>query len=77
MTGLNSRRDEPSDRFILKKMRDEVELLIDETQTVEHHGFDRMAGGHNAHCRGLLRCMVDDIGDPEFFKHARDKARVI
>jgi len=25
----------------------------------------------------LLRRLVDDLGDPEFFKHARDKAKVI
>jgi hypothetical protein len=36
-----------------------------------------MASGHNAHCRVLPRRLGDDLGDPEFFKHTRDKARVI
>jgi hypothetical protein len=36
-----------------------------------------MAGGHNAHFWVLLRRLVDDFGDAEFFKHACDKAKVI
>jgi hypothetical protein len=36
-----------------------------------------MAGGHTPHCRVLLRRLINDLGDPEFFKHARDEAKVI
>src|ERR1700757_639839 len=54
-----------------------VELLVDKTQTVEHHGFDRMAGGHNTHFRVLLGGPINDFRDAEFFKHARDQTQMI
>jgi hypothetical protein len=77
LTGLKSRREEPSARCRRQKMRDEGARLIDEAQTVEPPGFDRMAGGHKAHGRVLRRGRVDDLGDPECCKHARDKAKGI
>jgi len=58
-------------------MRDEVELLVKKAQTVEHHGFDRIAGGHNPPFRGLLGGSINDFRDAEFFKHARDQTQVI
>jgi len=58
-------------------MGDEVELLVEKTQAVEHHGFDRMAGGHNPHSRVLLGGSINDFRDAEFFKHARDQTQVI
>ena len=75
MAGLNAWGNEARDRLILEKMGDEVELLVDKAQTVEHHGFDRMAGGHNPHFRVLLGGLINDLRDAEFFKHARDKAQ--
>jgi hypothetical protein len=51
MTGLNAGRNEASDGFILEKMGHEVELLVEKAQTIEHHGFDRMAGRHNPRFR--------------------------
>lgn len=57
-------------------MRHEVELWGDEAQAVEDQSFDGMASAHKAHCRVLPRRLVDDRGDPEFFKHARDKAQM-
>ena len=69
--------NEAREGFILEKMGDEVELLVDKTETVEHQSFDCMASRHNAHCRVLLRRLVNDLGDAEFFKHACDKAKVI
>jgi hypothetical protein len=36
-----------------------------------------LAGGHNPPFWVLLRRLVDDLGDPEFFKHAGDQAQVI
>ena len=77
MAGLNTWGNKARNRLIVEKMGDEVELLIDKTQTVEHHGFDRMAGGHNPHFRVLLGGSINDFSDAEFFKHARDKAKVI
>src|SRR5262245_59349054 len=58
-------------------MRDEVERLVKKAQTVEHHGFDRMAGGHNPHFRILLGGSINDFRDAEFFKHACDQPQVI
>jgi hypothetical protein len=77
MAGLNAWGNEARDRLILEKMGHEVELLVDKAETIKHHGFDRMASGHNPHFWVLLRRLVDDLGDPEFFKHACDKAPVI
>jgi hypothetical protein len=77
MAGLNAWGNEARDRLILEKMGDKVELLVDKAETIKHHGFDRMAGGHNPHFWVLLRRLVDDLGDPEFFKHACNKAQVI
>ena len=77
MAGLNAWGNQAQNRLIVEKMGDEVELLVDKTQTVEHHGCDRMAGGHNPHCWVLLGGSINDFRDAEFFKHARDKAQVI
>src|SRR5262249_20263622 len=77
MAGLNAWGNEARDGLILEKMGHEVELLVDKTQTVEHHGFDRMAGGYNPHFRVLLGGSINDFSDAEFFKHARDQTQVI
>ena len=54
-------------------MGDEGELLVEKAQTVEHHGFDRMAGGDNPHFRILLRRLINDLRNAEFFKHPRNQ----
>jgi hypothetical protein len=36
-----------------------------------------MAGGHHPHFWILLGGSINDCSDAEFFKHARDKAKVI
>ncbi len=77
MAGLNAWGNEARDRLILEKMGDEIELLIDKAEAVEHHGFDRMAGGHNPHFRVLLRRLINNLRDTEFFKHPRDQTQVI
>ena len=77
MAGLNAWGNEARDRLMLKKMRDKVELLVDKAQTVEDHGFDGMASGHNPHFRVLLRRLINHLRDAEFFKHPRDQAQVI
>ena len=77
MAGLHTWGNEARDGLILEKMGHEGELLVDKTQTVEHHGFDRMAGGHHPHVRVLLGGSINDFSDAEFFKHARDQTQVI
>ena len=62
---------------MLEKMGDEGELVIEKAETMKPHGCDRLAGGPNAHFRGLLRRLVDDLGDAEFCTHACDKAKGI
>ena len=58
-------------------MGDKVQLLVEKAQTVEHHGSDCMASGHNPHCRVLLRRVINDLSNAEFFKHPRDQTQVI
>jgi hypothetical protein len=77
MAGFDARGDEASGWFILKKMWHEVELLVDEAQAIEDHGLDGIACGHQAHFRVLLSGLINDLGDAEFFKHARNQAKVI
>src|SRR4029434_4082317 len=77
MAGLHAWGNEPRERLMLEKMGDEVELLMNKAQTIEDHGLDRMASGHNPQCRVLLGGFVNDLGDTEFFKHACDKAQGI
>jgi hypothetical protein len=77
MAGLNAGGNETGDRLMLEKMRNEVELVVNKAQTVEHHGFDRMASGDNPHFRVLLGGSINDFRDAEFFKHARDQTQVI
>jgi hypothetical protein len=60
-----------------KKWGDKVQLLVEKAQTVEHHGFDRMASGHSPHGRVLLRRVINDLSNAEFFKHPRDQTHVI
>ena len=35
------------------------------------------AGGHNPHFRVLLRRLINNLCDAQFFKHARDQTQVI
>ena len=77
MAGLHTRGNQARDRFMLEKMRDEVQLLVEKAQPVEHHGFAGMAGGHNPHCRVLLRRLINNLRDAEFCKHSRNETQVI
>jgi hypothetical protein len=77
MTSLNARSDEPRERLILKKMRHEVALLVDEAQAVEDQRLDRMAGSDNPHFRVLFGGLSNDFSDAEFCKHPRDQTQVI
>jgi hypothetical protein len=77
MAGLHAWGKKARHRLMVEKMGAEGALWIDKTQTVEPHGFDRMAGGHHPHGRGLRGGALNDFRDAEFFTHARDKAKVI
>jgi hypothetical protein len=77
MARLNAWGNEASDGLNVEKMGHEVELLIEKAQTVQDHGFDRMAYSHNPHFRVLLGGSINDLSDAEFFKHPRDQAQVI
>jgi hypothetical protein len=77
MAGLNAWGNEERERLMLEKMGDEVELLVEKAETIEHHGFNRMAGGHHPHFRVLFGGSINDVSDAEFFKHARDQTQVI
>jgi hypothetical protein len=76
MAGLNAWGKEARERLGLEQMGDEVERLVEQAETVEPHGFDRMAGGHNPHGRVLLRRLINDRGDAECCKHAGDETQV-
>ena len=77
MARLNAGGNEARERLILEKMGDEVELLVDKTEAVEHHGFDGMADGHPPHFWVLLGSAINDFRDAEFLKHPRDQTQVI
>ena len=42
MGGSNPRPDEPFGRFVLEKAWDQIQLLIDKAQPIEHHRFHRL-----------------------------------
>ena len=48
MLGRDPRGNEALRRFILKKPRDEVQLLIHKAQPIKDHRFDRVAPSNNA-----------------------------
>ena len=77
MAGLHTWGNEASERLMLEKMWNEIELLMDEAETVEHQGFDRMASGHHPHFWVLLGGLINHRCDAEFFTHARDQTQVI
>jgi len=77
MTGLHAWGNETREWLILEKMGPKGERLVEKAQTVEPHGFDRMAGGHNTHFRILRRRLLHDVRDAEFFKYRRDQTQMI
>jgi len=77
MARLHAWGNQTRDRLSLDKMGDEVELVVEKAETVEHQGFDRMAGSHNPHFRGLLGGSLNAFSDAEFCTHARDQTQVI
>jgi hypothetical protein len=57
-------------RCVLEQLGLQVELLVHTAESVEHHGFDGMACGHNTQLRIVLGCLLNDLSDVEFFEHA-------
>jgi hypothetical protein len=77
MARLNAGGNEARERLMLEKMGDEIELVVEKAETIEHHGFDRRAGGHNPPFRVLLGGAINDFRDTQFLKHPRDQTQVI
>src|SRR2546427_3920009 len=77
MAGLHAWGKEARERRIVEKRRDERALLMEKAEAVEHHGLDRMAGGHNPHGRVWLGGAIHACRDAEFCKHACDQPQVI
>ncbi len=73
---FNARGDEARERLVLKKMGDEVELLVDAAQAIKDHGFGRMPTV-TRRFQGFAGSLIKGLGDAELFKHARDQAQVI
>jgi hypothetical protein len=77
MAGVYRRSDEPRGRLILEKVGPQVQLLVHKAKPVEDHRLDRMAGGHETHCRVWLGRFINDFSHAAFVKHACAKAQVI
>src|SRR5262245_42919323 len=77
MAGLHTWGNETRERLRLEKMGDEVERLGEKAQTVQHHGLDCVASGHNPHCRVVLGGSLNACRDAQCFKHPRDQTHVI
>jgi hypothetical protein len=77
MTGVHGRSAEARERLVLKKMRHEGALVVDEAHAVEDQRRNRMAGGDHPHGRVLLGSFVKDFSDAEFCKHPRDQTQGI
>jgi hypothetical protein len=77
LCGGNAGRNEAGGGLILEAPRDEVECVVDKSQTIEHHCFDGFPDGEVPHFWVLLRRFVYDFANAKFVKHARDKAKMI
>jgi len=77
MAGLKAWGNEAREGLIREKMGHEGELWVEKAQTVEHHGFDRMAGGDKPHFWVWLGSSINDFREAECFQHARDQTQVI
>jgi hypothetical protein len=75
--GDHAGRHEAGGGLMLEEPGDEGERVLDKSQAIEPHGFDRFPDGEVAHFRVLLGRFVNDIAHAKFVKHARDEAEVI
>jgi hypothetical protein len=73
----NAGGNESSGRLMREELGDEVESLVDNPQTIKHHGFDGFPNRAVSHCWILLRCFVSDVANAQFVKHTRNEAEMI
>src|SRR5262245_22390746 len=77
MGSANARANEPLWGFVMKKARDQVELLIHKAQPIEDHRFDGLAEGDGALGGILGNDAVNDCPNPQFLIHSCYKAEMI
>jgi hypothetical protein len=77
LCGGNAGRNTPVGGLMLEEPRDQGECVIDQSQAIEHHGFDGFTHGEVPPCRVLVGRLIEDIAKTEFVEHASDKAEVV
>jgi hypothetical protein len=77
MLGLDPGGDKARRRFILKKPRYEVELLVDKAKPIEDHGFDGVTDGDNTGLRHMLYRPVKHVANAQFIKHPGHEPEMI
>ena len=77
MLGLDPGGDEALRRFILKKHRDEVELLVHKAEPMEDHRFDGAAHGDDAGLRCVLHGPVQYVTNAKFVKHPGHETEMV
>jgi hypothetical protein len=75
--GEHAGRHEAGGGLMREAPGDEVERLIDTSQAMAHHGFDRFPDGEVAQFRVLSRRVINDIAQAKCVTHARGEAEVI
>ena len=53
---------EAREQRMLAAMRDEGARVVEQAQTMQHPGLDRMPGGHHPHCQVLRGGGIQDLG---------------
>jgi hypothetical protein len=71
MPGWHAGGKEARERRMRANMGHAGELGVEEAQTVAHHGFDGLAGGHKPQCRRVRRCLLHNLRAAEVCKHSR------
>jgi hypothetical protein len=75
--GVNPGGNEPLGWCVLKNHGHEITLLVHKPQSVEHHGVDGIAKGHDPLLNVLLSRSVNDLPHAKFVKHPSDEAEMI
>jgi hypothetical protein len=73
----NARSHEPLGRFVVKKARDQVALLIDKAQPIADHRFDGLAKSNGALGGILDNGVVHNCPESPFLIHSGDQAERI
>ena len=77
MLGIDSGGDEALGGFILKKLRDEVELLIHTTKPIKDHRFDGVAHGNHGGLWIVLYRSVKHVANTKFVKHPSHETEMV